>query len=187
MDLKRIIVAAVLGLLFTASAALAQTKIGYVDPQKFLGSYKPYQEAQREYSRYEEELNKEFAKLQNEYEKMKETYERQELLFTEKRKQEEQRTLMRKQEELQRFMKEVTDPERGKLALKQQELSAPIHAHVNEVVQTVAKENGYDFVLNTIALVYANEDHDLTERVLEALQKAEEDKQKGSTPGGPRR
>ncbi len=187
MDLKRIAIAALLGLLFTASSAMAQAKVGYVDPQKFLGSYKPYQEAHREYTRYEEDLNKEFAKLQNEYEKMKETYDRQELLFTEKRKQEEQRTLMRKQEELQRFMKEVTDPERGKLAMKQQELSAPIHAHVNEVVQAVAKENGYDFVLNTIALVYANESHDLTEKVLEALQKDEEEKQQGTTRGRPTR
>jgi outer membrane protein len=173
MDVKRVVVAAVLGLLLSASMAQAQMKIGYVDPQRFLSSYKPYQEAQREYTQYEEELNREFSKMQNEFEKMKETYERQELLFTEKRKQEEQRSLMRKQEELQRFMKEVTDPERGKLAMKQQELSAPIHAHVNEVVQKVAKESGYDFVLNTVALVYANEEHDLTEKVLEELQKDE--------------
>ena len=131
-----------------------------------------------------EELNREFSKLQNEFEKMKETYERQQLLFTEKRKQEEQRSLGRKQEELQRFMKEVTDPERGKLALKQQELSAPIHAHVNEVVQKVAKEKGYDFVLNTIALVYANEEHDLTEAVLEELQKGSEEQAQKT---GPRR
>jgi|SaaInl7_200m_RNA_FD_contig_21_1250958_length_1796_multi_17_in_0_out_0_2 outer membrane protein len=174
MDVKRMFTVAVLGLLLSASSALAQTKIGYVDPQRFLSAYKPYQEAQREYTRYEEELNREFSKLQNDFEKMKETYDRQELLFTEKRKQEEQRTLIKKQEDLQRFMKEVTDPERGKLAMKQQELSAPIHAHVNEVVQKVAKDNGYDFVLNTVALVFANEDHDLTDKVLAELQKDEE-------------
>ena len=182
MHLKRVVVACVLGLLLSASSALAQTKIGYVDPQRFLTAYKPYQEAQREYSQYEEELNREFSKMQNEFEKAKETYERQELLFTEKRKQEEQRTLMRKQEDLQRFMKEVTDPERGKLAMKQQELSAPIHAHVNEVVQKVAKENGYDLVLNTVALVYASEEHDLTDKVLEELQKDQEAEGQQGTP-----
>ena len=182
MLLKRVGLAAALGVCFLASSAWAQMKIGYVDPQKFLASYKPFQEAQREYTRYEEDLNREFSKLQNEFEKMKETYERQQLLFTEKRKQEEQRTLGRKQEELQRFMKEVTDPERGKLALKQQELSAPIHAHVNEVVQKVAKEKGYDFVLNTVALVYANEEHDLTELVLDELVKASEEQGQKAGP-----
>ena len=86
MGVKRIVATAVLGLLLWASSAQAQMKIGYVDPQRFLSAYKPYQEAQREYTRYEEELNREFSKLQNDFEKMKETYERQELLFTEKRK-----------------------------------------------------------------------------------------------------
>jgi len=79
--------------------------------------------------------------------------------------------LMRKEEELQRLVSEVTDPERGKLAKKQQELTQPILAQVNEVVAKVAKDNGYDYVLNTAALVYANEDHDLTEKVLEELDK----------------
>ena len=38
-------------------------------------------------------------------------------------------------------------------------------------MQVVAKDNGYDFVFNTAALAYGDEAHDLTEKVLEALQK----------------
>ena len=39
------------------------------------------------------------------------------------------------------------DPERGKLAKKNQDLSAPILAKVNVVVQQVAKDNGYDYII----------------------------------------
>ncbi len=168
---------------FQATPSWAQGKIGYIEPQRILTQYKPFQEAQKEYGRYEEDLNREFTKMQNDFEKMKETYERQKLLLSEKRKQEEEQALMRKQEELQRLLNEVTDPDRGKLAQKQQELTAPILAQVNEVVATVAKESGYDFVLNTSGLVYANEDHDLTEKVLEVLLKEQAEAEQKTSPG----
>ena len=74
MLLKRVGLVAALGVCFLASSAWAQVKIGYVDPQKFLASFKPFQEAQSEYTRYEEELNREFSKLQNEFEKMKDEF-----------------------------------------------------------------------------------------------------------------
>ena len=79
--------------------------------------------------------------------------------------------MMKKEQDLQRFLQEVSDPERGKLARKNAEILTPIVTKVNKVVQEVAKENGYDFVFNTAALSYANEAYDLTEKVLEALKK----------------
>ena len=50
------------------------------------------------------------------------------------------------------------------------------------MVAKVAQANGYDYVLNTAALVYANEDHDLTEKVLEELDKSLEE-EAGSAAG----
>ena len=177
-----------LALVFLAQAApvLAQ-KVGYIDPQRVLADFKPFQEAQRDYGKYEEELNREFTKLKNEFEKMKETYERQSLLLSDKRKKEEEESLMRKQQELQRMLEEITDPERGKLAQKQQELTAPILGQVNKMVGKIAQEEGYDFVLNSAGLVYANEDHDLTARVLEELKKKQEEEASAGASSTPRR
>ena len=42
---------------------------------------------------------------------------------------------------------------------------------MNEIIKQVAEDEGFDFVLNTTALAYAKEAHDLTDRVIEALTK----------------
>ena len=170
------------GIILPSTTLWAQSKVAFFDPQQILGKFKPFQEAQREYGRYEEELNREFTKMQNELQEMKDEYERQKLMLYGAKKQEREKALMRKEEELQRLVSEVTDPERGKLAKKQQELTQPILAQVNEVVAKVAQDNGYDYVLNTAALVYANEDHDLTEKVLQELDKSLEE-EAGSAAG----
>ena len=186
--LVRFVLAAVcMGIVLPSTTLWAQSKVAFFDPQQILGKFKPFQEAQREYGRYEEELNREFTKMQNELQEMKDEYERQKLMLYGDKKQEREQALMRKEGELQRLVSEVTDPERGKLAKKQQELTQPILAQVNEVVAKVAKDNGYDYVLNTAALVYANEDHDLTEKVLEELDKSLEDEASSSPTGGPSR
>ena len=153
------------------STVSAEIKIGYIDSQKILEQYKPYQEALKEFSRYEEELGREINTMQNELVKMQETYERQSLLLSEKRKQEEQQAIMKKNQELQRFVQEASDPQRGRLARKTAELSEPIIQNVNEIIKQVAEGEGFDFVLNSAALAYAKEAHDLTEKVLESLAK----------------
>ena len=110
------------GIILPCTTLWAQSKVAFFDPQQILGQFKPFQEAQREYGRYEEELNREFTKMQNELQEMKDEYERQKLMLYGAKKQEREKALMRKEEELQRLVSEVTDPERGKLTKKQQGL-----------------------------------------------------------------
>ena len=152
----------------------AEIKMGYIDSQKILEQYKPYQDALKEYSRYEEELSREINKQQNDLVKMQENYERQALLLSDKRKQEEQQAILKKRQGLERFVQETTDPSRGKLAQKQASLSEPIYRRINEIIKKVAENDGYDFVLNTASLAFAKEDYDLTEKVLEELQRDDE-------------
>lgn len=151
--------------------ANAEMKLGYIDSEKILSEYKPYLDAQKEFQRYEEELEREVSKRRNDLMKMQETFERQALLLSEKRKQEEQQAIIQKNQELQRFVQEAADPQRGRLAQKTQELSEPIIRKVNEIITQVAEDENYDFVLNSAALAYAKETHDLTDKVLEALAK----------------
>jgi outer membrane protein len=164
------------------NTAGAEVKMGYIDSQKILEQYKPYQDALKEFSRYEEELGREINTMQNDLQKMQETYERQSLLLSEKRKQEEQKAILKKRDDLQRFVQEATDPQRGRLARKTAELSEPIIQKVNEVIKQVAEGDGFDFVLNSAALAYAKEDHDLTEKVLESLAKDLEAQTKTGSP-----
>jgi outer membrane protein len=170
--------------LFGAPKAEAQAKIGYIDADAITTSYKRFQDAQKDAQRYEEELTKEFNKSQNELARLKENFDRQSLLMSEQRKKEEQQNIERKQVELQKFLEDVSG-QGGKLQRKTQELLQPIILRVNSAIATVAKDKGYDFVLNTAAIAYANEDLDLTKMVLEQLEK--EDEASLKNPGGANR
>ena len=187
MDFRHRLLVSLCGLtacLVVASAAWAQAKIGYFDPNEIRTKYKPFQEAEREYNQYEGELQKELKKLEGALRKKQTTFERQKVMYMENRRREEEQALKRQEEELQRFLAQITDPERGKLALKQQELLSPLLKRVNEVISQVSKENGYDFVLNAASVVYFNEDYDLTEKVLDELNKdLEEGDEQRQRPG----
>mgnify|MGYP001363211969 CR=1 FL=1 len=128
------------------------------------------------------DLTKEFKKAQNELARLTDNFDRQSLLMSEQRKKEEQQNIERKQQELQKFLEDVSG-QGGKLQRKTQELLQPIILRVNEAIATVAKDKGYDFVLNTAAIAFANEDLDLTQLVLEQLEKEDEDalKKTGAT------
>ena len=187
MDLRHRFLVFVCGLMacfVVVSTARAQTKIAFFDPNEIRTKYKPFQEAEREYNQYEGELQKELKKLESALRKKQTTFERQKVMYMENRRREEEQTLKRQEEELQRFLAQVTDPERGKLALKQQELLTPLLKRVNEVISQVAKEDGYDFVLNAASVVYFNDEYNLTQKVLDELNKDLEagDKQKAG-PG----
>ena len=157
--------------LLAASTSWAQAKIGYLDSEQILAKYKPFQEAEKEVQGYRMELEREYSKRENELKKLEATYEQRKLISSKSWKDETEREIARKRAELSRFLQDIGDPARGKLTQKNQEILAPILNKVNEVVQIVAKNNGYDFVFNSAALAYANDEHDLTEKILEALQK----------------
>ena len=82
---RMFLVALSLALVGMGSSAGAEIKLGYIDSQKILDQYKPYQDALREFSRYEDELGREINTMRNELAKMQETYERQSLLLSDKR------------------------------------------------------------------------------------------------------
>jgi outer membrane protein len=173
------IAVAALALMVPGGQAHAQLKIGYIDAEMITSSYKRFQEAQKEAQRYEEELTRDFNKQQNELAQLKETFERQSLLMSEQRKKDEQVSIQRKQADLQKFLEDVSG-QNGRLQRKTQELLQPIIQRVNEAIATVSKEKGYDFVLNTAAIAYANEQYDLTKLVLEQLEKEDTEAAKGT-------
>jgi outer membrane protein len=175
--------AGVLLILSAGTDAQAQMKIGYIDAQMILANYKEFQDVERKYREFERELEREVTKLRNELQKMQENYERQSLLLSDKRKQEEQTAILKKQEGLQRYVAEVADPQKGRLVQKNQELSGPVYRKVNSAIQQVAKDDGFDFVINSEALAFAKEDYNLTEKVLEELEKqlATEEAEKAET------
>ena len=92
--------------------------------------------------------------------------------MSEARKAELQADFEEKVRQLQAFTQEKFGPE-GELMRKNIELSEPIFKKINDALKTLAEEEGYDFVFDAAApssgLVFAGENYDLTETLLESL------------------
>ena len=62
------------------------------------------------------------------------------------------------------------------------ELSEPIFKKINDALKVLAEEDSYDFVFDASApssgLVFADDNFDLTEKLLESLEKAREEEGK---------
>ncbi len=56
---------------------------------------------------------------------------------------------------------------------KQNEVMKPVQNKLFQILETLAKEDGYDYIFDKsgeILLLYANEKHDLTQKVLQRMQ-----------------
>ena len=98
--------------------------------------------------------------------------------MSEARKSELQAEFEGKVQQLQQFTQEKFGPE-GELMRKNIELSEPIFKKINDAIQIMAEAEGYDFIFDAAApssgLVFAQEKYDLTEQLLEKMQKDEEE------------
>lgn len=143
----------------------AQLKIGYVDTQLIMSQYKPAIDAQKQLETAQKAAADESQKMQEDLVAKQKRLEQQSLLLSEEKKQEQTQELqvlyqqwqehgMRKEKELNNL---------------QTELMKPIIENINNAIQAVGKEEGCDYVLEAVNLLYADEKHELTKKVQEKL------------------
>jgi outer membrane protein len=182
--MKKILVI-VLALSLSATAALAAGgKIAYVDTQTVFDKTKmgkKYQGIVREYYESRKKIldmdAEEIQKLQEDYAKQK-----QAKMLNEKAQKEKEETINRKANEFEKKRNEFSN-EIGK---KNEELSNDFNQQMVAVLKDIAKREKVSLVLNrTInimskaevpAVLYADEDLDLTEKVVAEMDKKEETK-----------
>ncbi|MCX7726389.1 MAG: OmpH family outer membrane protein, partial [Chitinispirillaceae bacterium] len=63
--------------------------------------------------------------------------------------------------------------QQGEALMKNEELTKPIIEKINKIIEKIAKEENYDFILDARAggVVFGKKVYDLNQRVLEALKK----------------
>ena len=168
----------ILGLALMPSKTEAELKIGYIDSQALMEQLPEFREAQQSLMQLKQDYENQAQDRDVKLRKMQEDFKRQELLLSEARKVEMQAEFEEKVQQLQLFTQEKLGLE-GELMRKNIELMEPIFKRINEAIKVLAEESGYDFVLDSAAqsagLVYANEKYDLTETLIEAMQKQKED------------
>ena len=161
-----------------ATSALAQLKIGYIDSEVLKERLPEFRDAQRTLDQLRQDYENQAKDREAKLLRLQEDFQRQELLLSEAKKAELQVEFETKGQQLQQFIQEKFGPE-GELWRKNVELSEPIFKKINDALQGMAEEKGYDFIFDAAApstgLVFAKEEYDLTEQLLELMEKEKEE------------
>jgi outer membrane protein len=177
--LKSYLAAGAVIILF-AMPSFAQ-KFAFVHSQKILAEYQEYKDVQTKLNDIRNAYDSEYQLMVKEYQDLYGEIESQSLLLSEDKKQEKMKQLQQKQMEIEKFKYEKLGPE-GELYQKSMEFSKPILDKINKLIAKISEEEGYDFVFDagTGALVYALPKYDITELVLEKLNKGQNTNKKGN-------
>lgn len=159
------------GVLGPSADAVAQQRIGYVDSQAILDEMPEYANVQQKLDQLEKKWRAEIQGKKEEVQKLKEEFQAWELLYTEEERREKQEAITKVQREVERLRQRYFGPE-GELYARQQELMRPIQERILKATEEVATEQGYDYVFDKgerVLFMYAREDHNLNEAVLQEL------------------
>lgn len=163
-----------------ATSASAQLKIGYIDSEVLKERLPEILTVQRTLEQLQQDYSREIMDRETKLKKIEDDFQRQELLMSEARKAEMRAEFEEKVQQLQQFTQEKFGPE-GELTRKNIELMEPIFKKINDAIQVMAEEKGYDFIFDSAApssgLVFAKEEYDLTESLLELMEKEKKEEQ----------
>lgn len=163
-----------------ATSASAQLKIGYIDSEVLKERLPEILAVQRTLEQLQQDYSREIMDRETKLKKIEDDFQRQELLMSEARKAEMRAEFETKVQQLQQFTQEKFGPE-GELTRKNIELMEPIFKKINDAIKSMAEEKGYDFIFDAAApstgLVFAKEEYDLTESLLELMEKEKEEEQ----------
>ena len=155
------------------SMAFSEIKIGYVDSNEIMNNFEEVRQVQVDLEKEQKRLEAEFNDLVDSLDSLKQDYERQRLLMSDTRRNEKETEIANKEKSIQKFQLDKFGPE-GEIYRKQNQLLKPVLGKIDEAIQKVGNERGYDFILDAMsgALLYALDSHNLTEDVMEELSKA---------------
>ena len=151
--------------------ATAQLKVGFVQSDRIRDEYEEFKEA-------ESELQLEFRKVQFEFQTMterldslKQAFETQRLMSSPDWRKEKEVEIASREQTIQQFQVTKVGPE-GELYRRQAQLEFDILSKVKRAVDKVAAAKSIDFIIDgSVALLYGNPVHDLTDDVLFELRK----------------
>ncbi|MEA3489437.1 MAG: OmpH family outer membrane protein [Candidatus Omnitrophota bacterium] len=141
----------------------ADVKIGYVDLRQAFYEYDKTKNMEQELAAFTEDTQEKRTKMIEGITKLRDEAE----LLSEEAKRKKQGEIDNKLSELQEFDRGT----RQTLLNKRNDMFREVIDDIQVVVKTMGKEGGYDYVLDSRNIMYANETFDLTEEVLKRLNK----------------
>jgi len=155
------------------SLLAADVKIGYVDSNQIMSNFEEVRQVQVNLEKEQRRLENDFNELIAQLDSLQQDYERQRLLMSETRRAEKENEIINLKKTAEEFQLKKFGPE-GEIYKKQNELLKPVLKKIDDAIQKVGSDQGYDFILDAMsgALLYALDSHNLTEDVMDALIKA---------------
>ncbi len=157
------------------SAVNAQgLKIGFVKDDVIKSRYTAWQRAQEQWELESKAWDDEAMAKQQEIEDLIAEYEKQRLILSDEKKKEKEATIRAKQESLDAYTRQVYGPG-GTAESKHASLLNPLLERASQAIEAVALEGDYDVIFTMQSgLGYIKESYDVTDKVLEYLEKQEE-------------
>jgi len=148
-------------------------KIGYIRSDVISDKYADYRDADNSLERDNRKWLAEADKMDETVRSKERELEEVRLILSEERLSELEKELVNERKALQKFRHNTWYAENSTYVKRRRELMAPIDARVNDAIWRVAEEEGLDLVFDTIAgnIVFAKEGLDITDQVMEELQK----------------
>jgi outer membrane protein len=160
------IVVVVMGLVLAGNSTKAQGKIGYISLQELIPAMPEYKKADTALNDYQNALGQNFEDMKREYmEKDSLLQSKDTLKYTKAQLELKKREISDMVIKLQGWQQQAQQLYQQ----KQQELIQPIQKKAVDAVQTVAKENGYAYVLTKEALLTSPPADDLLPLVKKKL------------------
>lgn len=159
-------------LLLMASIIAKDVKIGYIDSDQIYQNYQETVSAKNALDKEVAKFRKSAESLKTRADSAESEFESQKLMLSEVGRATKSSEIEQLRNEYNSYVESVWG-KGGKIEMKNRELLTPIVTKINEAVNKIAKEDGYTIVLDAAdaKIVYADVGLDLTDRVLEELNK----------------
>jgi outer membrane protein len=151
----------------------SQAKIGYVDSDAIMDQLPDAQDARQQIDVLVNEWQGEIKKMENEWKTKYDDYEKRKLIMSDIIRSETESELIKLEQKIAEY-REKKFGTNGELFQKQDELMKPIQNKIFNIIKKVAEEEELDFVFDKsgqIAILYAKDKFDITNKVIDQLKK----------------
>lgn len=149
-------------------------KLGYIDSMRLRAEFKEFEDVQVQFDKDMARWEAEADSVKKEMDSLQTDLDKKGLLYSEITKKEKEEELESVKAKYQKFVNDTFGPG-GTADSRNAELTKPIIDKINQVLEKLAIENNYAMIFDSVGgnLAYANKALDLTDQVLEKLQKLE--------------
>lgn len=153
---------------FSALAADAEVKIGFVNGQRVINESPQAAKAKKKLEKEFEKRDQDLQRISKQLQSMQENLDKNAVTMAEPERRSKEREFNDLNRDFQRRQREF----REDLNLRQNEEMAAIYERVNKVIRQVAEAEKYDLILQEA--VFVSNRIDLTEKVIKTLQDAKD-------------